>query len=237
MLNFLFLFLAIFGIALSAYAYKKSKRDKRLVFKRRSSKIISKKDFSYPKLTFQYDGNDVENLMMTEISIWNHGTEPFKAEDFVTTDCLRIECSSDTFIYDFQMEVVNEHNKIRAEQASPMEVRFDFVYLNSYEGMKVIIFHSGTDSEDIDIKGRFIGAEAITKAPPKGRYISVFFDSKFFVYTQNLINKIRFTPLKFIAILVLVYIQFPIVILAFILLSPFDYLNDSWERKMPEALN
>ena len=159
MLNIVFLLLAIFGIAVSAYTYKKSKRDKRLVFKSRSSKIISKKDFSFPKLSFQYDGNEIEDLIMTEISIWNYGTEPFKAEDVVKTDCLRIESLRDTIIYECQIEVANEHNEIKFKQLSENEVRFNFLYLNSSEGMKVRIFHNDSNSNDIVIKGRFIGAD------------------------------------------------------------------------------
>ena len=162
-LNILFLFLAIISIFLAFVFYYKSLRLKKPVYSSQTNRLINSNLSTLKNIEIKYIGEIIENLSVTKIAIWNSGKESIKNSDIASTDPLIIIAKKGLLIYDYDIVIQKAVNNISLLRSNENTIKLDFEFLDFNDGIVVNIYHSGKDSDDIEIKGTLIGANKITK--------------------------------------------------------------------------
>ena len=162
-LNIIFLVLAAVSIILAVIFYYKSLRIKRPVFSRQTFRLIDKKISAIKGIEIKHNNQEVENLSLTKIAIWNSGKESLRKSDIASTDLLRILATENTIIYDCTITFQNDVNNVILLKESVKSINISFEFLDFNEGFVMDVYHSGNNSKSIIIKGTLIGAEKISQ--------------------------------------------------------------------------
>jgi len=145
------------GTVLSILSFKKKKI--KPVYIKRTTHLVQQKLSDVEGLSLQYDNQDIKNLTITNIAIWNAGKKTLKHSDISTNDKLRIETRKGvTVLRHSILKVSNQANGITTninDDNSSINVNFD--YLDYNEGIAYQFIHNGESSNDILIKGSIIG--------------------------------------------------------------------------------
>lgn len=104
-----------------------------------------------------YKGKEVDSFTVTKIVIWNKGKETIRYSDLASKDKLRLSPKYPSEIMDIEiLQIVNEINGVEVVKENEEYIlKFDF--LDTNQGFVLKVFHTGSDSDDIMIKGSFIG--------------------------------------------------------------------------------
>lgn len=145
--------LALMGIAVSIYLYKKGKRIKRISFFRQTNWLIGPNMKTVPALQIQYNEKEISNLAVSCYTIWNSGNEPIKNSDMVSTRPLEIRSKSGN-ILDAQIYKVSEDSCDFLINKTDDTVSVKFNYINPNDGVVIQIAHSGSL---FDLDGKIMG--------------------------------------------------------------------------------
>lgn len=145
----------------SIYSQRKSNKKKEITFRKASQIIIGNQVKHYEELKIFYGGQEVKDLSVTEIIIWNSGNKDIRSEDIVSDRPLKIFATSDSRI--LSAEIVNENektNQFRLSETNSNNIKVEFDYVDSNEGVDVRIIHTG-NSSNIKLDCKIIGGEEI----------------------------------------------------------------------------
>lgn len=160
-LNLIFLGLAILSIIISIYLFRKSRKNKKPIFDKRSINVISDKIQKIGDIKVKYKGDKIENLTVTKVAFWNNGNETINESDQAPTDKLRIELNESYRVLD--AEVIFQSaptNNIQIENlANKILVTFD--YIDGDEGGIIKFIHTGKKSSDVEFLGTFKGSNKL----------------------------------------------------------------------------
>lgn len=224
LLNIIFLALAILGIVLAIFFFIKSRKEKAPVYKTKTTQLVKNNLSSIEKLQILYDGETLQNLYLTKISIWNSGRETINKSDFVVRDPLIIDCQGDGIIYDFKIEYADERNAVSVTKIDSKNLKIDFDYLDKNQGLLLSVFHS-TDSSNLILKGSFKGARKIEVGYGKELISSTFFNSKPVKFSEGLINN-KYKIIGFLAFMIFL----PIYMITTIIMSPIFYAEKLFDK-------
>jgi hypothetical protein len=159
----------ILGILLGCYFYFRGKREKKPQVRMKSFNLISQSvvEVKPEKIGITYLGNPIENMTVTNVALWNSGREPIRKEDILSTEPLRILTKEGFRILDAEVvQVNNDTNNLRCQLIEDNEVIIDFDYLEKGDGTVIQVFHTGNKNDDLQFKGKVIGASlAMEKRP------------------------------------------------------------------------
>lgn len=163
--------LAIAGILLAYFFYKKSQRTREPRWGIRNSNLIAGYGAKLSRLRVIYDDHDVDNLSVSKVLIWNDGREPIRSGDVSKVNTLRIVSSPGVIIYESRLitasspscqvsvagpsTVSPEHDGTEAYS----ETYINFDYLSHNQGLIVQVVHSGTSAIDLSVAGEIIDAK------------------------------------------------------------------------------
>jgi hypothetical protein len=228
-LNIIFLFLAVISIFLTFVFYYKSLRLKKPVYSSQTNRLINRNLSTLKNIEIKYIGEIVENLSVTKIAIWNSGKESIKKSDIASTDPLIIVAKKGLLIYDYDIVIQKEVNNISLLKSNENTIKLDFEFLDFNDGIVFNIYHSGKESNDIEIKGTVIGANKITKGVKK-EFLNEKLDPireilELLINHKNIFIKI----IGWIITIPFGIIMFPIVII----ILPIDLFYDKALNKTP----
>jgi hypothetical protein len=89
-LNLLFLVLAVLSIIISVVLFLRSRKEKILVYATSSFNLIHNSVARIPGLYVKYEDNNIDNLTLTKIAIWNKGKGTINNTDIAPTDKVSI---------------------------------------------------------------------------------------------------------------------------------------------------
>ena len=149
--------LAVITIISLAYAIicnQKNKEKKEFSYCLRSRTLIRKKKAKFEKLSIVYGGKQIDDLCVSNFTIWNSGNKTLNASDMVTSKELTITALEDGKILDVEiLKCSEETNKFSLQLLDEHTVKILFDYVDKMEGVVIQIIHTGTnDSLEIDCK-------------------------------------------------------------------------------------
>lgn len=229
-LNIVFLFLAIISILLAVIFYIRSLKTRKPVYSKQTNRLVNSELSALSNLEIKYNKSIIENLSVTKIAIWNSGKEPIRQTDIASSDPLKILASDDVELYDFELINHNTVNNIELIKDQLTSIKVSFEFLNYNDGFILNIFHNGKSSEDIIIKGTFVGSEKITEGIRKEYFLTKV------NYLSNPLLKLfdsKYLILKILGVL----LAFPLALLItplFMISVPMDIFFDKIMNKTPK---
>ena len=144
----------VIGIVLAVVFYLKGKEKKEFSYCLRSRTLIRKKKAKFEKLSIDYGGKKIDDLCVSNLTIWNSGNKTLNASDMVTSKELTITALEDGKILDVEiLKCSEETNKFSLQLFDEHTVKILFDYVDKMEGVVIQIIHTGTnDSIEIDCK-------------------------------------------------------------------------------------
>lgn len=163
LINLVSIALGFAGVLLAVYFYRRSKPIRQLSFACRTFRIISDKCQRVPGLGVAYLGKGIPSLSVTKLAVWNAGTEALRAQDIPSSDPLVIGVrgSKAQLLKVAVAEITNTANaasvQISAHNGRELAT-LTFEYLNPGDGLLIDVVHTGTGTDDIELRGSLVGA-------------------------------------------------------------------------------
>ncbi|MCD4664560.1 MAG: hypothetical protein K8R68_04750 [Bacteroidales bacterium] len=157
--------LAVVGIILSIYFFKKGKREKKPCYAVAYFNLISKYVKEFSELDINYKGKPVDNLTISKFAFWNAGKETIRKKDLINDNPLRIKMKDDFIIYGFEklFESESTNNFDLELSKDKTEIIISFDYLDYGQGVLIRILHSGNTRNDLNLNGKIIGVLDLKK--------------------------------------------------------------------------
>lgn len=162
--------------------------------------LIRKGRKKFDKLSVAYNGQQITDLCVSTLTIWNSGNKTLNASDMVASKEVTISALDGNMIYDSEiLKCSEETNKFSREVIDGSTVKIFFDYIDKMEGAVVQIIHSGAKDAlaiDCKIKGGMPIKDYIEERFPVivGKYIS-----------EKLVKKLLMVSFGVLAIALLVY--------------------------------
>ena len=161
-LNTIFLMLAIISLIMSFVFYKKSIKEKKLVFLSRSFNLLNNSLSSLPELKIEYNNQLVKQLTLTKISIWNSGKETINESDVANGDYLKISASSEVIFYSSNIDFANRKINELKIFSNENEIKIGFDFLDYSDGGIIDIYHNGKETTEFKVSGTIKGGVPIS---------------------------------------------------------------------------
>ncbi len=175
----------VIGLVTGYYFYRKSKQKKEPCWAIRSNNLIRGSSAIISGLAVLYKGEQVENLTISKLLIWNKGEITLDRQDIETIDHLRVVGKGDTKLLDIDI-LASNNNASRfsynlAQDKSSATLNFD--YLDRGNGAVLQIVHTGASSNDLTLAGAIKGASLsyLANVTPVDPRIIISYKIAFFI--------------------------------------------------------
>lgn len=158
-INLIFLILAIASIIITIITYSRSKKKKKAAQIKRNFALISKTISAIPGLEITMGEEQINNLTLTYLAIWNNGSDILNYEDFAHSDPLKITVKDPYKIFMFEVDFIKDkcNNLLVKSSEDRRAILISFEYLNKYDGFVLKIYHNGLKEEDVEVHGTIKG--------------------------------------------------------------------------------
>lgn len=206
--------LAVITIISLAYAIicnQKNKEKKEFSYCLRSRTLIRKKKAKFEKLSIVYDGKQIDDLCVSNFTIWNSGNKTLNASDMVTSKELTITAIEDSKILDVEiLKCSEETNKFSTQLLDEHTVKILFDYVDKMEGVVIQIIHTGTN-DSLKIECKIKGGRPVRNYDRNRKRLEHF-----------VMGVIRFQSQRYFAIYVTICMLFVFGFAVFFTLKVFD---------------
>lgn len=197
--------LAISTIASLVYAVitqRINKERKQLSFYKTSQPIIRDQRREFDKLSVLYDGQSVDSVCVSTVTIWNSGNRTINDSDIVESKELSISLLDDNRILSADIIAISEDtNSFKINIIDNNCVKITFDYVDKKDGVVVQIIHTG-QSESVDInckiKGGYSMKEVVNDSIPKT--IAKVMDTEWFLKLSSIITTIGIVGFFFVSV-------------------------------------
>lgn len=179
-------------------------------------------------LELKFKDQNVRNLTITKMVIWNSGNASIRKTDLVESDRLRICVPNDINILDFDIIQVNESSNefnltVNAQNViETKEVRVNFNYIDKKQGCVLQILHNSPDYRAVSLTGKIIGVGKLKKVKYKDpkNYLS----NNFRFFKPQKMTKIGLS-------IIVLTILLPIILFLYVMSHPIDPkpLNENFQ--------
>lgn len=174
--NPLGIFLALLSIVLGFILWKKGKINKQLCYYKSYFHLVGGEKKKFEKVNISYDGKTVDDITVTNYTIWNCGNSVINNVDMADGRNVKINSNDDAEILDAQILVSSdESNKVECQVLNGKEVNIDFSYLSEREGFVVQIVHSKS-SEAIGVDCKIKGGKPLKIFKDKSEFLKKVID-------------------------------------------------------------
>lgn len=172
----------VLSIGLAIYFGVKGNKYQRITYTKKTNKLISLKKVAVKALHLYFNEEEITDVSVTRIAVWNSGNERIDAKDIVAIEPLRIcikeGCEKTTRILDCSVDYVSEASIFENANIPQIGLEKDyypipFDYIASSNGMIVQIIHTGEANDvylDCHIKG---GRKTIELVDESGFYTTM----------------------------------------------------------------
>lgn len=231
----------IIGIILSFVFYYKARKVKRLKVEKKSFLVYSNFLAKVPRVKILYDLNEVKQLSITQIAIYNCGDLTIEDSDIVPLDPICIESIDESIsILNIEVTQSNEHsNNFKLKKLNDNKFILLFDYIDKNEGILLNVVHTGATEKDIVVKGKLKGVGNILHI---NQIINLPIDSKLTdpYKTIELVENIKNKMWKFLILITIFFTYltisksyyFGILAIIFLALSIESYNRRSTAKKL-----
>jgi hypothetical protein len=159
LITLLSLALAVVSIVLACVFFHKSRRIKEPCWAVRSINLIKGYSARLRDLDVLFRGERVENLSISRIAFWNHGSDTINAADIPTKSPLQITVK-DIRLLDIRILQTNHDScnfSVELDK-NGTSARIGFDYCDRGQGVVLQVVHTGTGATDIVLEGKVKGA-------------------------------------------------------------------------------
>lgn len=155
--------ISLLGIVLAIIFYFKSKRLKKPRLESKSINLLRESAEKIDGLKITYLSENIPNITITKLAIWNEGNETVNGSDIAQAHPLAIIAENDVKILEAKIIYTkNESNEINIQEIeSGKKLNVTFDYLDFEDGAVIQILHTGNSSEDIKFEGTIKGVGKI----------------------------------------------------------------------------
>lgn len=147
------------GLLYAIYIARRDRKTKILRYSLVNSILIEDGQTLYPKLEVTYDGEKLDNFVMTKVGIYNQGTDVIRMNDIAPNDPIQISVSEDFRLLEFALiKSSNPLNDFHVLKSSDHVIHIEFDYIEPYDSAIIQLLHTSKDSSSISISGTIIGA-------------------------------------------------------------------------------
>lgn len=194
--------IAIVGILIGVWSIYETKRHKgpKLVYQVIGQRVIRRFHSLIPsdKIDVLFQGTKVTSLSITQIILWNNGSNPARREDIAQGSPLKFSFGERAQIFTSEIvKTTSESNNFTANPVSANEITVEFDFVEQNDGVLISILHDD-DKTLPRVNGKVIGQNGSIRflgrfyamnrnIVPQGERESIL---EYFVYiTYSLINK------------------------------------------------
>lgn len=146
----------VFGI----YSLIVGKKTKQISIDKYTNEIVKMGMSLTRKLEMKFDGKVIQDLSSTIFIIWNSGNDVINANDMVGEIPIKITCENEQFLDVKIIKRSDRSNDFRILNFNSKDIRMTFDYINSGEGLRLQILHTGSE-EKIHVELKIKGGKAI----------------------------------------------------------------------------
>lgn len=150
----------IVSLVFAVYTWVVGRKSKEISVDYHTNEIIRKGKSPIPKLDVKFDRKEIQNLSSTIFYIWNSGNDVINQVDIVTTKPLTVKCSAEHILDAQIIKKSEESNAFVITNQTTSEIELAFDYIDSNEGIKLQVFHTGSSGE-LAIECKIKGGKAI----------------------------------------------------------------------------
>jgi len=180
----------------------------------RSIPILSDIPTRLPEIKIHHDGygDQIRNLTVTRILLWNAGTVSIRKDDVPPSDPITLHALKDAVILGAQvMKIENPASNFTAtfNRRDRKSVVFAFDFMNQNQSILVKVVHTGKASDDLKMSGQVIGSGPFVPIPYRifageaGRRPNIYRYASAFVKTKH--PRLYGTAFLGVALLVVVH--------------------------------
>lgn len=155
------LLFGLIGIFLAILFFIKGKKQTKPFFAKRSFNLISEKIKNIGNFNISFNNQEINNLTVTKVAIWNAGNQTLNHSDFAQNDLLKIKAEEGIEFYDSKIVYESDETCMMSIDANRNEIMVLFDYFDRNQGGIIQITHSGKGSKDINILGTVKGTGKI----------------------------------------------------------------------------
>lgn len=145
--------LAIMSTILAFFYYRKSRKEKLPRYDMRSNALVRELKSSFPSLQVLYGGQQVQNLTVTRVILWNAGRETIRDDDVPKNAPIMILPITGSSILDAKITQNNNEPSNFKLAPDASGYRFTFEYMDKNHGIVAQVIHTGKDGNDLRIDG------------------------------------------------------------------------------------
>ncbi|CAN5613688.1 hypothetical protein BH23BAC4_BH23BAC4_06030 [soil metagenome] len=164
------LVIGITGIVLAIFFYISSRRNKLLAYSVKSIPIIYKMYSTIPGLTIYHKDQKIEQLVSTEVVIWNKGSDIIDRDDVAQSQPVTLSITKDFKVLDISISRVSSSaNNFNLVPINNDSWRVEFEYFGANEGLSVQILHDyetsfyRAETEAFEVIGTIKGSPPIIR--------------------------------------------------------------------------
>ena len=183
--------IAILGIILSIYFYLKSKKKRKISFKKSTYMLVRNINEELKDLEIKYKNIVIENLSITKFAIWNDGNTKLENLDFASIMPFAIEAKK-------KSKVLNASILIKSEEANNFTIEMDteknkiliyFEYMDPKEGLVIQILHTG-NADDLKLVGKIKSGKKIKNGEKDNGILARSIRKTFSILSHKIILKL-----------------------------------------------
>lgn len=215
-LNLIFLFLALISIILTLIFYLKSKKKKQPIYTIKSFSLIREKLTKLKDVKITYKEEDIDNLTLTKIALWNKGNDTINSYDVAPKDWIRVEINNEYDILESEIIFIKKNaNNFKIDLNENRKIiRINFDYFHTNEGFIFQFYHTGKSSQNIKVLGTIKGVNKIEYGNIEDDYYAnLFWDKtlgKLRIKKWPRLSKVIFFPLIVVIFIPVGFVLFPL---------------------------
>lgn len=155
--KFILFIFAVVGVPLTIYFGIKGIRKRKLSCYTEYVNLIRNKKSKFEKIKVLFSEEEVDNISISNFTIWNSGKSEIRSYDLAQGKELKIIVNDDSSILDAKILLSNEESNLLAiKSLTDKMVELSFDYIDEKEGGVIQIVHTGCEqslSIDCKIKG------------------------------------------------------------------------------------
>lgn len=150
----------IFSVIFAIYTWIVGNRRKEISVDYSSNDIIKQGKQPIPKLDIKFEDKIIQDLSSTIFYIWNSGNDIINIQDIVTTKGLKIRGDKNQILDAQVIKQSDESNAFIVSKCTSEAVEIEFDYIDSGEGVKLQVLHTGSGNE-LFVECKIKGGKAI----------------------------------------------------------------------------
>lgn len=157
---------AIIGFFVSYFFYRKSLKQKKLIYNTESTVLISETLSRYENLKISYNNTDIKSLISTTVKVKNVGTDTIEPSDFVPAMPIIIKTNEQFLLQDvtkYKITCSNTKSTTSLEKIDESQLKIIFDFLNPKDEITISILHTGDISVTGDLKTGYVKNTTTTK--------------------------------------------------------------------------